>query len=111
VLNNINHNKKETHMTTELFVIIATILNKLKGGSQGMNVFAPAPLARAIMKKWPENTYHLEFAAPETCQAALLPYGVKFYKILHKSKTRYVIGTYAADRQDGRNLMLDLLDV
>ena len=98
-------------MTTELFVIISTILNELKNGQQFMNVLLRAPLARAIMKRWPDRVDHLTYAAPETCQSALLPYGVKFIKILHKGRTRYLLGTYAWDRSDGRALMLDLLDI
>jgi hypothetical protein len=98
-------------MTSELIIIINTILNELKNGRQFMNILLRAPLAKAIMKKWPDRTEHLYYAAPETCQSALLPYGVKFIKILHKGRTRYVLGTYAWDRSDGRNLMLDLLDI
>jgi len=99
-------------MTTELITIIMTILNELKNGRQFMRILLRAPLAKAIMKRWPEDVAHLEYAAPETCQSALImPYGVKFIKILHKGRTRYVLGTYAWDCSDGRALMLDLLDI
>jgi hypothetical protein len=103
--------ERRNNMTTKLIIIINTILNQLKGGKQFMNVLLPNLLANVIMKKWPDRTDHLYYAAPETCQSALLPYGVSFIKILHKGRTRYVLGTYAWDRSDGRNLMLDLLDI